>query len=56
MREEFIDAIDDCAESSGITKSALIRDAVYDKLANMGLRVPKSVTYPPGRIRRKKKK
>jgi len=49
MKDEFIDVIDEYVLNEGTSKSAFIREAVYEKLTRMGKPVPKNITYPPGR-------
>lgn len=49
MKEEFVKIIDKYSESEGLSRSQLLRDAVYEKLESLGARVPKDVRYAPGR-------
>ena len=52
MQDSFLDILDSMVVREGYTRSALIREAVYEKLQRMGIAVPKGITYPPARIRK----
>jgi hypothetical protein len=48
---EFERSLEKCLESRGITnKSQFIRDAIYEKLARLGMEVPRELKEAPVRF------